>query len=81
MFVETILSQLPNIPLTSGSGMAGFGSANSIKTRHVLKNFYLSGDGVSDVATEGALASPRVGTCAAHEATMVLRLILGETEP
>ena len=79
--VETLFATCPDTTIVSGSGMAGMGSANTIRTRKALERLYLCGDGCTDVATEGSLASPRVSVCAGHQANMVLRLILGETEP
>lgn len=64
-------------PLVAASGMAGFGDANSIQTRKVSKNFYLCGDGVSDVNNGVGLVAPRVMACAAHQAQTVVRLICG----
>lgn len=63
--------------LVAASGMAGFGDANSIQTRKVSKNFYLCGDGVSDVNDGVGLVAPRVMACAAHQAQTVVRLICG----
>ena len=79
--IKTLLATCPETTIVSGSGMAGMGSANTIRTRKALERLYLCGDGCTDVATEGSLASPRVSVCAGHQANMVLRLILGETEP
>lgn len=81
MLIETILTDLPGIPLISGSGMAGSRSANDIRTLHRFSNLYLCGDGTSDISSGECLMSPRVGVCAAHEATMVMRLLLGICEP
>ncbi len=81
MLIETLLTKLPHANVISGSGMAGTGSANSIETTHPFANLYVCGDKVSDIGTEGSLISPRVGVCAGHQATMALRLILGESEP
>ena len=81
MLVNTVLETFPDKPLVSGSGMAGLGSANTIQTRRVMKNFYLCGDSKSDVAEGLSLVSARVAVCAAHQATMILRLISGESEP
>ena len=68
-------------PDVSGSGMAGYGSANLIKTEKRFGHVYLCGDGTSDVADGLGLMAPRVAVCSAHEGTMVLRLLIGETEP
>ena len=42
---------------------------------------YVCGDGTSDIADGIGLMAPRVALCAAQQATMVLRLLLGEREP
>ncbi len=81
MLVNYVLENFPDKYILSGSGMAGFGSANTIQTKHVTKRLYISGDGVSDVNDGIGLVSARVMACAAHEAHMVLRILLGETEP
>ncbi|MDO4274502.1 MAG: sulfur carrier protein ThiS adenylyltransferase ThiF [Eubacteriales bacterium] len=81
MLTETVLTVLDGIPLVAASGMAGMDSGNKIRTERVMKNFYLCGDGVSDVSLSGSLTEPRVALCAAHQALMVLRLLLGNEEP
>ncbi|MCQ2061695.1 MAG: thiamine biosynthesis protein ThiF [Fibrobacter sp.] len=63
--------------LVAASGMAGFGDANSIQTRKVSKNFYLCGDGVTDVNDGVGLVAPRVMACAAHQAQTIVRIICG----
>ena len=67
----------PGLPIISGSGMAGYGSSNTIQTKKVMKNLYLCGDQVSGIESVGSLMAPRVQICAAHEANMALRLLLG----
>ena len=81
MLVNGVLEQLHTKYLIAASGMAGLGSANSIKTRRVMGRFYLCGDGVSDVADDIGLVAPRVMLCAAHQAQMVLRILSGNLEP
>ena len=79
MLVNAILENAPEKYILSSSGMAGFGSANYIKTKKISKRFFLSGDFVSDVNDGIGLISSRVMVCAAHEAHMVLRILMGET--
>lgn len=79
--VNGVLERFPEKYLLSSSGMAGFGSANTIVTRHVFQHFYLCGDGMSDVNDGIGLVSSRVLACAAHEAHMVIRILAGEIEP
>lgn len=81
LLIETLLAEQEGTIVVSGSGMAGFGSANSITTSHPLARLYVCGDQASDVEIAGSLASSRVGVCAAHQAHMIARLILGQVEP
>ena len=78
MLVNAILENAPEKYILSSSGMAGFGSANLIKTKKISKRFFLSGDSVSDVNDGIGLLSSRVMVCAAHEAHMALRILMGE---
>lgn len=72
---ENLREIVPNKYLIAASGMAGLGSANTIKTRKITKRFYLCGDEVCDVADDIGLVSSRVMLCAAHQAHMVLRIL------
>lgn len=80
MLLETVLTELPHTIVVSGSGMAGTASVNEIQTRKAMNRLYLCGDGKTDVAEYGSLFASRVAVCAGHQAHMVLRLLLGETE-
>ncbi|MBF1201907.1 MAG: sulfur carrier protein ThiS adenylyltransferase ThiF [Fusobacterium periodonticum] len=77
MAIEELLIN-GNKMLVSASGMAGIGSANEIITRKVRDNFYLIGDNYSDYEEYSGIMSTRVMLCAAHQANIVLRIILGE---
>ena len=80
LLVNGIMEYFPEKKLVSASGMAGFGSSNSIVTKRITKNFYLCGDRVTAPSYGNGLMAPRVAVCAAHEANMITRLILGEEE-
>ena len=80
MIVNGVLEQLPDCYLVTASGMAGMDTPNTIKTRRIMKRFYLCGDEVSDVADTIGLVAPRVMLCAAHQAHTVLRILAGEYE-
>ncbi len=80
MLTNMVLTKMPEKYLVAASGMAGFGSANEIRTRRVSERFYLCGDGVSDVEDGIGLVSSRVMLCAAHQAHTVLRILTGEVE-
>ena len=77
MAIEELLTNKNKIVI-SASGMAGLGSANEVITRKIKENFYLIGDNYSDYEEYSGIMSTRVMLCAAHQANMVLRLILGE---
>ena len=77
LLAEELLT-LPEGPvLVAGNGMAGAGSASEIVTRRVSRRFYVCGDGASDVGATGALLAPRVALCAAQQALLAVRIVLG----
>ena len=80
MLVNLVLEKMPEKYLVAASGLAGFGSANTIQTRRISKRFYLCGDGTSDVQSEGSLVATRVMLCAAHQAHTVLRILTEQFE-
>ena len=77
MLVNGVLGAFPDKYLVSGSGMAGMGPANTVRTRRITERFYLCGDGISDVEDGIGLVSSRVMLCAAHQAHTVLRILAG----
>lgn len=81
MLVSTVLEQCPNTMVISGSGMAGYGSANDIHSRKAARRLYLCGDETTDLAPFQGLMAPRVSVCAGHQANLAVRLILGEEAP
>ncbi|MFD1125688.1 sulfur carrier protein ThiS adenylyltransferase ThiF [Lentilactobacillus raoultii] len=78
MLLDAASEFYPDKPLIMGTGMAGVHSSNTISTKHPRANLYIAGDGTSTGA-EGLMA-PRVMICAGHEANMITRLILGQTQ-
>ena len=81
MIVNTALDRLPDTPLVSASGLAGFGSANEVVTELMADGFYLVGDLRSDVRLGNSLFASRVMVAAAHEAHAAVRILLGYPEP
>ncbi len=76
ILVNGILENFPQKKLVAASGMAGFGNSNEIHTRKVMNNFYLCGDEHTENVPGRGLIAPRVEICAAHEANMIVQLIL-----
>lgn len=79
MLAEEILTNTKETYLISGSGMAGYGDADSIHTRRVSRRFYVCGDEHTDLADGIGLMAPRVAVCAGHQANKVIQLILEES--
>lgn len=80
MLINTLLESCPDMTVISGSGMAGYESANTIRTRKIFRRLYLCGDEKTDAYEGIGLMAPRVSVCAGHQANMAIRLILGYTE-
>ena len=76
LLVNGVLSNFTDKIIVAGSGMAGLGDGNLIQARRISKNLYLCGDGVSDCESESLYAA-RVALCAAQQAHLVQRIILG----
>ena len=81
MIANTALTGLPDIPLVSASGLAGFDSANEVVTERIADGFYLVGDQRSDVRMGYSLLASRVMVAAAHEAHAAIRILLGYPDP
>lgn len=78
MLIENFAARFPDRPIVTGSGMAGYGPANTILTQKVARNLYLCGDATTAAAPGTGLMAPRVGVAAHHQANAVLRLLLGD---
>ena len=75
MLIEAVIEHLPNKPLIVGSGMAGWGDNNSIKTDKI-DNIYICGDKISEVSDDMPPIGPRVGVVANMQANQVLEILL-----
>lgn len=80
MLVNAVLEYFPEKYLAAASGMAGFGDSNRIRTRKITDHFYLCGDETSDAEKGVSLTAPRAALCAAHQANIIVSLILGKTD-
>lgn len=74
--LTSILLEEGDKKIVAASGMAGFDSANNIKTKQKFKNLYVCGDFETEAKEGIGLMAPRVQVCAAHQSNMVLRLLL-----
>ena len=76
LLVNEVLESFTDKIIVAASGMAGLGEGNLIQARRISKKLYLGGDGVSDCNNESLYAA-RVALCAAQQAHLVQRIILG----
>ncbi len=81
MLVSGVMETFPDKPIVAASGMSGLASANDISTVRSGKRLYICGDRATDIDDGLGLYGARVLVCAAHQATMILRLIDGAEEP
>ncbi len=77
MLIETVLTQMPDKYIVSGSGMAGWGNNNSIKTINYDK-LYICGDLITEISENTPPLAPRVGIVANMQANQVVELLLNE---
>ncbi len=76
MLVETALLKTPQKVIISASGMAGYGSSNSIITKKVNEHLYIVGDCQNAASAQKPLMAPRVAIAAAHQANAITELII-----
>jgi sulfur carrier protein ThiS adenylyltransferase len=81
MIVETCARELPETPVVTASGLAGYDSANLIETERLADNVWIVGDLAADVREGHPLIASRVMVAAAHQAHAVVRILLGLSEP
>ena len=73
-----LLQSFPGKPIVAASGLAGYGSGESIGVRRMGERIYIVGDLETGAAPGCGLMAPRVGIAAHMQANVVLRLLLGE---
>jgi sulfur carrier protein ThiS adenylyltransferase len=73
-----LLQSFRDKPLVAASGMAGYGSGETIGVRKMGERIYIVGDLETGAAPGCGLMAPRVGIAAHMQANLVLRLLLGE---
>jgi sulfur carrier protein ThiS adenylyltransferase len=77
MIIETVLENMPETPLVTGIGMAGWGDNASIVWKKI-DNLYICGDGKTEIAENCPPLAPRVGIVAHMQANTVLEILLNK---
>jgi len=75
MIIETIQEIMPEMPLVSGSGMAGWGGNDLIRTER-SGNLVICGDLQTEVSDEMPPLAPRVGIVSSMQANEVLDILI-----
>jgi sulfur carrier protein ThiS adenylyltransferase len=75
MIIETVLERMPGKFIVCGSGLAGYGHNNDLRTRRI-GNLFICGDEKSEVSGAAPLLAPRVGVVANLQANQALEILL-----
>jgi sulfur carrier protein ThiS adenylyltransferase len=76
MLIETVQIKMPGVPLVVGSGMAGWGNTNDIRSRKIDDTLFVCGDEYSEVSDNMPPIAPRVGIVANMQANIVVELLM-----
>jgi sulfur carrier protein ThiS adenylyltransferase len=76
MLIETVQSVMPGIPVVIGSGLAGYGDNDSIRSRKIDDTLYVCGDESTTAGDELPPLAPRVGIVANMQANTVIDILM-----
>ncbi|HNY13901.1 MAG TPA: sulfur carrier protein ThiS adenylyltransferase ThiF [Bacteroidales bacterium] len=76
MLIETVLAEMPGIPVIAGSGLAGWGNNDSIKFRKIDDTLYICGDETTTAGEDLPPMAPRVGIVASMQANTVIEILM-----
>ncbi len=75
MLIETVLDRMPGKFIVAGSGLAGYGNNNDLRTRRI-GNLFICGDEKSEASEAAPLLAPRVCVVANLQANQTLEILL-----
>jgi sulfur carrier protein ThiS adenylyltransferase len=78
MLIESVQVEMPGIPVVVGSGMAGWGKTNDLRSRKIDDTLYVCGDESSEVTDNLPPLAPRVGIVANMQANIVIELLMNK---
>jgi len=76
MLINNLLIKCQDLTVVSGSGMAGYGKSNDIRTEQAMKRLYVCGDGIDMEFWGSVMMSPRVNICSGHMANTVIAILM-----
>ena len=75
MLIETVLELMPGKFVIAGSGLAGYGNNNDLRTRRI-GNLFICGDEKSETSEAAPPLAPRVGVVANLQANQAVEILL-----
>ena len=75
MLIETVLELMPGKFVIAGSGLAGYGNNNDLRTRRI-GNLFICGDEKSETSEAAPPLAPRVGIVANLQANQAVEILL-----
>lgn len=81
MIIETVTKKMPGIPLVIASGLAGWGSNETLKFRKIDETLYVCGDESTAAGDDLPPMAPRVGIVANMQANAVIEILMNRTKP
>jgi len=81
MLIETVQSKLRGIPLIIGSGLAGFGSNETLHSRKIDDTLFVCGDESTAAGDDLPPMAPRVCIVANMQANLVIEILLKKLTP
>jgi sulfur carrier protein ThiS adenylyltransferase len=75
MLIETVLMELPNMPVVIGSGLGGFGNNETLCTQRT-GHLHICGDMKTEADERNPPMAPRVGVVAHMQANRALEILL-----
>jgi len=76
MLIETVQTGMADTPVIVGSGMAGWGNNEAIRSRKLDESLYVCGDESSEVSDSHPPMAPRVGIVANMQANVVIEILM-----
>ncbi len=76
MLIETVQVKMPGIPVVIGSGLAGWGNNETIRSREIDDTLYVCGDESTIAGDDLPPMAPRVGIVANMQANKVVEILM-----
>jgi len=78
MLAETIQTKMREIPVVIGSGLAGWGSTESLRSRKIDDTLYVCGDEKTETTPDNPALAPRVSIVANMQADKVIEILMNK---